>query len=69
MSHKDKQRLKSYLISSKNITGSWEFSKTEYFCKYCGIDFKEVMKEAVIWQNQFGNGAELSDNSLAHTIL
>jgi len=63
-----KEMLKKYLNSCSHITGDWEFSKTEHFCKIYGIEFKEMMEEIQYWQTNYGNGTELSDNSLPYAL-
>jgi len=70
LDYKTKQDLKSYLIEKQNITSEWDFEKTHTYCTFNNVDFNDVLKEAIMWQNIFGNGnTSLTDKDLPYTIL
>ena len=70
LNYQTKQDLKMYLIKNSHITSEYDFEKTEHFCYKNGVNFKVIMKEAVLWQNQFGNGhTNLTEKDFIYTIL
>ena len=66
-----KSALKQFLLENKDITGSWEFEKTKFFCDQNNISFKNIMLELLEWQKEFDKTHvyRLTDDDLLYTIL